>query len=258
MLYKSAIMKKQLLILSVGISALLFSLGTNAQFGILNKAKEKVISRIDAKVDQKMDQGLDSIENGVKTKPQDKQSIPQTEGTVANQQTPMLQSYSKYDFITGEKIIYFDDFSETAIGDFSPNWNTNASGEVVSTNQYAGHWFRMTGSGCVALEEGLKLPDNYTVEFDVILSPADSSESSFEFGFYLYNAQNPRDLNEGGAIPGNNGIKMNFADYRATYSAYQDGAYTLDGEKDNAGLIKDKKYRLSFWVQKTRLRVYLD
>jgi hypothetical protein len=116
----------------------------------------------------------------------------------------------------------------------------------------------MTGEGCVALDEGLKLPDNYTIEYDVITSPKEEGNTAYEFGFYLYSAENPKDMNEGGAVPGlKGGIKMTFG-YRSTYSAYDETGYTIDGTKDDAVMEAGKKYRLSFWVQKTRLRVYLD
>jgi len=116
----------------------------------------------------------------------------------------------------------------------------------------------MIGSGCIALEEGLKLPDNYTIEYDVITFPNDEGNTAFEFGFYLYSAENPKDMNEGGAVPGlKGGIKMSFG-YRGTYSAYDETGYTINGEKEDAVMEAGKKYRLSFWVQKTRLRVYLD
>jgi OOP family OmpA-OmpF porin len=46
--------------------------------------------------------------------------------------------------------------------------------------------------------------------------------------------------------------------YRGSYSAYDETGYTIDGVKDDAIMEAGKKYRLSFWVQKTRLRVYLD
>jgi outer membrane protein OmpA-like peptidoglycan-associated protein len=177
---------------------------------------------------------------------------------VAPQEKPTIQTYSKFDFIPGEKVMFFDDFMETAVGDFPANWNTNASGEVITNNLYPGNWFKMTGEGCVALDEGLKLPDNYTIEYDVICQPVEEGNTSAEFGFYLYSAQNPKDLNEGGAVPGlNGGIKMTFG-YRATYSAYSDEGYTIEGTKDEAIMEPGKKYRLSFWVQKTRLRVYQD
>ncbi|HZK93534.1 MAG TPA: OmpA family protein [Prolixibacteraceae bacterium] len=185
----------------------------------------------------------------------------QTDDTTAMQTTsvkPTLQSFSKYDFIPGAKVIFYDDFADTGVGDFPPNWNTNASGEVVTTNLYPGNWFKMIGSGCIALEEGLKLPDNYTIEYDVITFPNEEGNTAFEFGFYLYSAENPKDLNEGGAVPGlNGGIKMSFG-YRGTYSAYDETGYTINGEKEDAVMDAGKKYRLSFWIQKTRLRVYLD
>jgi len=36
---------------------------------------------------------------------------------------------SKFDFIPGEKIIFFDDFSAESIGDFPAQWLTNGSGD---------------------------------------------------------------------------------------------------------------------------------
>ncbi len=175
----------------------------------------------------------------------------------ATQEKPAMQTYSKFDFVPGEKVLFYDDFLETAVGDFPANWNTNASGEVVTTNLFPGNWFNMIGEGSIALEEGLKLPDNYTIEFDVIPHASGKDFDNYAFGFYLYSAENPKDLSEGGAVPGKAGIKMNFG-YRSDYSAYDETGYTIDGTKEDAAMEVDKKYHLSFWVQKTRLRVYLD
>lgn len=178
--------------------------------------------------------------------------------SVSSQEKPTMQTYSKYDFVPGEKVIFFDDFMETAVGDFPPNWNTNASGEVVTTNLYPGNWFKMIGEGSVVPDEGLSLPDNYTIEYDVVTFPVEETNEYIEYGFYMYSAEDPKDLSEGGAVPGlNGGIKMTFG-YRSTYSAYNKEGYTINGEKDDAIMEIGKKYRLSFWVQKTRLRVYLD
>ncbi len=181
-----------------------------------------------------------------------------SQAVVSPQDKPTMQTYSKFDFVPGEKIMFFDDFNETAVGDFPPNWNTNASGEIVTTNQFPGNWFKLIGEGSIALDEGLNLPDNYTIEFDVIPHASGDDFDNYDFGFYIYGAENPKDLNEGGAIPGTaGGIKMTFGS-RGTYSAYFDGDYTLNGVKDEAIMAVDKKCRLSFWVQKTRLRVYQD
>jgi outer membrane protein OmpA-like peptidoglycan-associated protein len=175
----------------------------------------------------------------------------------AQQDQPSLQTYSKYDFVPGEKVIFFDDFSEASMGDFPAAWNTNATGEVVTTNLYPGNWFKMTGKGSIALDEGVKLPDNYTIEFDVVPHASGKDFDNFNFGFYIYSAANPKDLNEGGAVPGKVGIKMEFGS-RATYSAYNEEGYTMNGVDEDAVMKVDMKYRLSFAVQKTRIRVYLD
>jgi len=249
-----------------------------------NQIENKVVNRVNQKIDQGIDKGLDAVEDDIagSTKKKSKsksEKAPAKQKTQENNDTDKavtesasstkpsgpqdkqsMQTYSKYDFVPGEKVLYFDDFTETAVGDFPPNWNSTASGEVVTNNIYPGNWFKMIGEGCVALEEGIKLPENYTIEFDVIPYAVDENNVNFEYGFYLYSAQNPKDLNEGGAVPGNNGgIKMSFG-YRATYSAYSDEGYTISGDKEDAtaNMEAGKKYRLSFWVQKTRLRVYQD
>jgi outer membrane protein OmpA-like peptidoglycan-associated protein len=263
------------------LASFVFSVsGVSAQIiNVGNRIENKVINRTNNKIDQGIDKGLDAVEDDITGKNQEEGKTKTKKAKVEGEQSdndesgektasgsakatpqdkPSMQTYSKYDFIAGEKVLYFDDFTETAVGDFPPNWNTTASGEVVTNNIFPGNWFKLIGEGCVALEEGIKLPDNYTIEFDVIPYTVDENNVSFEYGFYLYSAQDPKDLNEGGAVPGlNGGIKMSFG-YRATYSAYDVEGYTISGEKEDATMEAGKKYRLSFWVQKTRLRVYQD
>ena len=43
----------------------------------------------------------------------------------------LTRIYSRFDFIPGEKVIFFDDFASDNIGDFPALWNTNGSGEVL-------------------------------------------------------------------------------------------------------------------------------
>jgi OmpA-OmpF porin, OOP family len=263
---------------------LLVAVASAQIFNVGDRVENKVVNRVNNKIDQGIDKGLDAVEDDISgsTKKQNKNKkknekapteqtnaensdnvAPDAEAastakTAVPQEKQSMQTYSKYDFIPGEKVMFFDDFMETAVGDFPPNWNTNTSGEVVTTDLYPGNWFKMLGEGCIALDEGLKLPDNYTIEYDVICQPRTEENTAYEYGFYLYSAQNPKDLNEGGAVPGlNGGIKMTFG-YRSTYSAYSEEGYTIDGDKEDATMEPNKKYRLSFWVQKTRLRVYLD
>ncbi len=248
----------------------------NAQIDVKGKIRNQSINRADQRTGEGIDKGLDAVEDGVKSmfKKKDKKEATEeetaettseensettkTDKKPETKQEVAFASYSKYDFIPGEKLIFFDDFSQGVVGDFPALWNTNASGEIVTTNLYQGNWFQMNGSGCIALDNGINLPDNYTIEYDAIVNPVEENNTAYEYGFYLYSAENAKDLSEGGAVPGlNGGIKMSFG-YRSTYSAYDESGYTISGEKDNAIMKAGKKYHFAFWIQKTRLRVYLD
>lgn len=90
-----------------------------------------------------------------------------------------LEISSKFDYVPGDKLLYFDDFSQDFIGDFPSKWNTNGTGEVVTVGSVEGKWFELkAGYGLKyipLLEE--KLPEEYTIEFDV-LAKVDKQTSS--------------------------------------------------------------------------------
>jgi OmpA-OmpF porin, OOP family len=169
-----------------------------------------------------------------------------------------LSATSKYDFITGETVVFFDDFNQENIGDFPASWNTDGSGEIVTTNLFPGRWFKLGASGSFVPEIKKAFPDNFTVEFDIIPIPGAAGEQTLTFDFDIYSATNPADLKEGGAIPGVAGIKMSFGSYQHGYSNYADGSYILNNFSEKNPLELNKKTRLSFWIQKQRIRAYIN
>jgi len=91
-------------------------------------------------------------------------------GKIAKSADPAkLESYSQYDFVPGDQILFFEDFSQDAIGDFPALWSTNSSGEVKTLNNYPGKWFQITAnSGVFTYLNSLNLPANFIMEFDYI------------------------------------------------------------------------------------------
>jgi outer membrane protein OmpA-like peptidoglycan-associated protein len=79
-----------------------------------------------------------------------------------------IKAYSKYDFVPGEQIIAFDDFMQDAVGDFPEGWNTNAAGEIVTIEGRPGHWLSFTKGGIFLPGLSTALPDNFTLEFDLL------------------------------------------------------------------------------------------
>ncbi len=61
--------------------------------------------------------------------------------------SPSFRAYSKFDFVSGEKIVAIEDFTHDAIGDFPGKWNTDASGEIVTLSGQNGRWLKLTKGG---------------------------------------------------------------------------------------------------------------
>ena len=91
-----------------------------------------------------------------------------------------LEIYSKFDFVPGDKLLFFDDFSQEFIGDFPSQWNTNGSGEVVKVNKADGNWFEIKAGYFIYYIPLLDtpLPEEYTIEFDILANGIDRQTSS--------------------------------------------------------------------------------
>jgi OmpA-OmpF porin, OOP family len=174
-----------------------------------------------------------------------------------SKQEPSLASYSKFDFIPGEDVIFFDDFSQDNVGDFPALWSTNGSGEVVTTNLFPGKWLKTTGRGYYFPETKKAFPENFTVEFDLIPQNIEGYGNSviIEFNLCDCNFGNPA---EGGAVPGKAGIKMAFDENQSVANAYTQEGYTVESRNENVAINKNKKYRFSMCVQKQRVRLYIN
>ncbi|MBL87004.1 MAG: hypothetical protein CMO82_10145 [Winogradskyella sp.] len=90
-----------------------------------------------------------------------------------------IEVYSKYDFVPGDKTLFFDDFSNDFIGDLPSKWNTNGSGNIVKFNKVEGNWFELkAGYRLYAIPDLSQLPEDYTIEFDLLTSGVSNKTSS--------------------------------------------------------------------------------
>ena len=92
--------------------------------------------------------------------------------------------FSKYDFIPGDKVIFFDDFSDTDVGEFPRKWTLEGpkqhGNNAVEVVEYQGKRFLRSAPGTkergqnsatqyIRLNKKRDLPEKFTVEFDAIL-----------------------------------------------------------------------------------------
>ena len=264
------------------VVACMFTFASIATAQVVNPVKtteKKSEQKVNQNVDQTINKGLNSIESGVKgmfkkkdknapdTATSQKKEAEASSNTVKDttkvvQQEPAsLQTYSKFDFVPGEKVIFFDDFSGDNVGDFPAAWNTNGSGEIVTSNLFEGKWLKYSGRFAIWTDELLKLPDNYTIEFDVV--PIQGEEGGMGgYSFRLMQSINAKAYDHG-AVPGKAGFQF-YVEYfgRPNYRTYmnEEGGQALGvtGHIDNDEFKSkiNQKYHISVWVQKSRVRLY--
>lgn len=256
---------------------LLFS-QTNAAQVINRKAKEtadKANQRVDNKASQGIDKGLDKLEEGIgnifkkKDKKKKEENVavqPKADSvvtpavTVANTNNGVKKN-SKFDFEPGNKVIQFDDFSRLNIGDFPAEYNSNTSGEVVNISGKNGKWLSLSKNGCIVPDYMSKLPENFTLEFEVGIN-ADPTNNMSGFGLNFSadkdNLMKDMFFNAGNAViylhPG-----------AATASVFVNPIAGAEISNDvqmpdwdvREGSTKNFA-KVSVWRQKGRLRIYVN
>lgn len=263
-------------LISIVLTVILFSLQTITTTGQINLkkiAKSAVNNRANKDANQAANKGLDQVE-GLFKKKDASQKDADKPGTDKSKTEPgksdtnsgvkdqlTLQTYSKYDFIPGERMIFFEDFSQTAVGDFPALWNTNGSGEVVTTNLYPGKWLKFLTRDAIWTDELLKLPENYTIEFDVV--PIKGVEGRMAgYSFRMIQSINAKAFDHG-SVPGKAGFNFDCEYFgRPGYRTYINGdegqglGLTGSKEEKEAYQKENQKYHIAIWVQKSRIRLY--
>jgi len=90
-----------------------------------------------------------------------------------------MEISSKFDFVPGDELLFFDDFSNDFLGDFPSKWNTNGSGELVSINNSTNKWLKLTpGYQSAYIPDVTDLPEEFTLEFDIASKGIDTKTSS--------------------------------------------------------------------------------
>ena len=236
---------------------LTFCFTQNTQAQLWDKIKKETEKKIEKEVEKQIE-GEDKSAGEEKDSTQSKDNKVNESDTKGTEQNTQVVISSKYDFVPGEKIIFFDDFTAENIGDFPIQWNTTGSGEVVTTNLAEGRWFYITNrQGITTLDAPITLPDNYTIEFDVIKQQDLKNNKISNFTFFILSTSKPKELNYGIARPGDAAVSFRF-EYNNYYTAYyRDGTPDLSGIENEPKLLADKKYRISIWVQKERIRLYV-
>jgi len=255
-------MKKFLLLLVA--STLIYAGQSQVLKRLGDRAKQKAEQKAGEKVDKTIDDAVDGKDK--KTKTEDGEiSAKNADGSKEKDQE--MSFNSKYDFVPGEKIIAFEDFSRAEIGDFPTRWNTNATAEVVTINNKEGKWLKIAKEGVFHPEFITTLPDNFTFEFDLAVNP---KWQGSHFAVNFANLSKPEEFTD----------YYHYVTYRGKYAVHMELKPGLSGRTTASSRLQaasegnyavnnnvdfkvwdnaDKNFvHIAMWRQGQRLRVYAN
>jgi outer membrane protein OmpA-like peptidoglycan-associated protein len=243
--------------------------------GVLDRMKQRAIDKKNQKVNTTADNTVDSAfsktEKTVKdaskeittkdtTKKNKSDEEELSQGSTEKKATS-LKAYSKYDFVPGEKVIGFEDFSTGNIGDFPASWNTNGSGEIVTIDGKQERWLWLSKPGVFVPEFTDKYPEDFTFEFDLLHGTPFGGAT---LNFVMAEMQNMDNLQ--GWNTSSHTFKTGFY---ITSTGQKEGFVSTEIRKNMSSqssnqigteLMSDKynPVHVSIWRQKERVRVYVN
>lgn len=267
---------KQLLFICFAVT----SIGAEAQIiNVKKTVKQKSENRVNNKAGEGVDKGLNKVEEGIgnlfkkKKKKNDDAETNENEtstnnslakSTTSASGNSSLKSYSKFDFVPGEKILYYDDFERVEVGDFPTGWNTNSSAEVVTFDNLPGKWLSITKDGFFQPEMVKDLPENFTLEFDVVNRYRSNNILNYSFEFYK-TANSRKDISEI-YLPNTFKFSWQGCIEALKYEISENGEEVGSNANLKSSQLKcsgeefsaPAKFRFSIWRQKSRLRIYIN
>ncbi len=255
-------MKKIIFIISLLISVSLAEGQILKKIGdrVKNRTENKVNNKVDNTVDKTVDDATD-MKKGNGEKNTEANSSDNDPAGKSNTSSGSIKAYSKFDFVPGEKVIGYEDFSTGNIGDFPAGWNTNAAGEIVTIDGKAGRWLKFTKPGEFVPEFTEKYPDDFTLEFDLLHGTPTRGASITICLAELSNLSQPQawpyainQLNVELATA-NTGTETGLSRYSTRKTSVSES-----GNQVTTPILSDlyNPLHVSIWRQKERVRMYFN
>jgi len=166
---------------------LAFAGPADAQFGKLkDKAKDKLKKKAEETIDKKADEAIDGAAEapaegtgeaageagkaaggaaGGEATEAGAAGSGGAAGDAAAAQVPGQGVWANYDFVPGDRILFFDDFSTSPVGDFPPHLEF-IKGNMETVESQGRRYLRATSYSEIDIPLPEILPERYTIEFD--------------------------------------------------------------------------------------------
>ena len=234
---------------------------------LFNKIKSKVVKTASEKIERGIEKpdtrNEEQEKEEVKTSSASSSKSENVQSAEEEPKKETLSSRTRFDFVPGEKVIFWEDFSQEAVGEFPSKWFTRSKGETVTLNTTEGKWLRMYPGGFLSPTVSMK--ENYTVEFDLIMDwPLKGGFLVPSFGVSFYDRGNKMAVFSYDYTLENN-MAFHLTPFRSeaylTLSTRENRKSKFDSEKVKISAFDKKSgvpVHVAISVQQERIRMWLD
>ncbi|MCC6962805.1 MAG: OmpA family protein [candidate division Zixibacteria bacterium] len=193
-------MKSRVLFVFCLILTALLIASTSSSFAGLGSLKDKVKKKVEKKTEEKADEKLDKAADKAAGDNQGEAGEAGSSGEAAESgggagMKPGEGVWVNYDFIPGDRVVYFEDFSKTGVGDF-PQRLQFVEGNMEVAEWRNQRWLRATNDAKFEIPLSENLPQRFTLEFDYygpasantisIFDGTDQQEQNHQLTFFWY------------------------------------------------------------------------
>lgn len=145
-----------------------------------SSAQAQILKKIGKKIERKAEQAVDkALEGNTETVDKDDQSTKQPSSTGPFKNIPVMA----YDFNAGSKTVFFDDFRGDTPGTMSSKWTSNGNGAIATVDGFDGKWLKLYDKNTYKIKDLVRIPENFTLEFDVLTIADNKDGMRINFGF---------------------------------------------------------------------------
>lgn len=261
-------MKKIVLIV---LSALLLggvASGQNILRNLGERAKNAVENKVGEKVENAVNNAIDKAtgKKGNENTASDGKDREETAPTVSEETVDFEEIKAKSDFQRGSAVFFEDSFAGEKMGEFPSRWDLLGGSEVEVVNIKSVPALKFEESKVQPLmEEKDYLPEEFTIEFDVLTQPAEEGSSwdaTLDFIFEAENGERVYDLRLSPETHTLNNPSGGYYGISWDWGSKAPGGNEISGEVKTSEIAKVLKKNdwnhIAFSFNKRALKVYLN
>ena len=162
------------------VAILAFACASASAQGMLGRLKERAKEAVESNIGNKVEEGINSVFNKNKNQNKEQEAAkaanPQgaeEKDAAVNETVDFAAIQAKSDFKRGGTVFFHDELKGEQLGEFPSKWDLLSGSEVEVVNIKGVNAIKMEGGRIQPLmEEKFYLPEEFTIEFDVLSQPA--------------------------------------------------------------------------------------